>query len=232
MAPKADQTFASKGAFDIEGLGDKLVGQLVDRGLLKSYADLFLLDKKTIADLERMAEKSAQNLMEAITESKRITLARFVHALGIRHVGEHIALVLARRFGTLGPLMSASEEELMTIDEIGPQVSQSVRAFFANPENQRNINRILDAGVTFDIQEKVTKEALAGKTIVLTGALESMTRSEAKARIEALGGNVSSSVSRKTTYLVAGKDPGSKVDKAKQLGTRILDEQQFVEMLS
>ena len=223
--------FASKGAFDIDGLGDKSVGQLVDKGLLKSYADLFVLDKATIAGLERSGEKSAQNLMEAMARSKQISLARFIYALGIRHVGEHIAHVLARTFKTLEALMSATAEELIAVDEIGPQVSQSVRAFFENPENLRNIERMLKAGVKIETEGAAAQEPLDGKTFVLTGALESMTRSQARARIEALGGKVSSSVSRKTSYVVAGKDPGSKLDKAKELGVRILDEKGLIECL-
>jgi DNA ligase (NAD+) len=225
--------FASKRAFDIDGLGDKLVGQLVDKGLLKSYADLFFLDRATIASLERMGEKSAQNLVRALAENKQITLARFIYALGIRHVGEHIAHVLARRFRSLAALMSATGEELIAVDEIGPQVSHSVGAFFNNPENQRNIERmIMEAGVTFAMEETGANEPLAGKTFVLTGALDSMTRAEVKARIESLGGKVSSSVSRNTTYVVAGTDPGSKLNKAKELGITVLDEQQFTELLS
>jgi DNA ligase (NAD+) len=224
--------FASKGAFDIDGLGDKLVGQLVDRGLLRSYADLFSLDKETVAGLERMAEKSAKNLMDAIARSKQISLGRFFYALGIRYVGEHIAHVLARRFKTLNALMSATAEALMATEEIGPQVSQSVRAFLENPENQRNIEQMLKAGVSIRAEERVAAEALAGMTFVLTGALESMTRAQAKVRIEALGGKVSSSVSPKTTYVVAGRDPGSKLDKARQLGLRVLSEAQFIKMVS
>jgi len=225
--------FASKRAFDMDGLGDKLVGQLVDKGLLKSYAELFFLDGATIAGLERMGGKSAQNLMGAIDGSKQITLGRFIYALGIRHVGEHIAHVLARHLKSLGALMSATGEDLIAIDEIGPQVSRSVRAFFDNAENQRNIERMIEvAGVTFATDEPAAEEPLAGQTIVLTGALESMTRAEVKARIEALGGNVSSSVSRKTTYVVAGKDPGSKLDKAKELEIRIIGERELKELLS
>ncbi len=225
--------FASKRAFDMDGLGDKLVGQLVDKRLLTSYSDLFFLDKAALAGLERMGEKSAQNLMNAIDGSKQITLGRFIYALGIRHVGEHIAHVLARHFKTFGALMSATGEDLIAIDEIGPQVSHSVRAFFDNPENQRNVERMIEeAGVTFATEETSAEEPLADKTIVLTGGLESMTRAEVKARIEALGGNVSSSVSRKTTYVVAGKDPGSKLDKAKELGITVLNEEEFTELLS
>ncbi len=225
--------FASKGAFDIDGLGVKLIGQLVDKGLLKSYAEVFSLNNATVTSLERMGEKSAQNLIDAIDKSKQITLSRFIYALGIRHVGEHMAHVLVRHFKALGDLMSASREELMAIDEIGPQVSYSVRAFFDNPKNQRNIERMMvEAGVEIAPEKTVAEELLAGKTIVLTGALESMTRAEIKARIEALGGKVSSSVSRKTTYVVAGKDPGSKLDRAKELGIAILNEEEFTGLLS
>jgi DNA ligase (NAD+) len=224
--------FASKGAFDIDGLGDKLVSQLVDKGLLKSYADLFSLDKETVAGLERMAEKSAQNLMGAIQRSKQISLGRFFYALGIRHVGEHIAHVLARRFKTLRALMSAAAEALMTTEEIGPQVSQSVRAFLENPENQRNIEQMLRAGVVLKAEKRVEDQGLVGMTFVLTGALESMTRPEARVRIEALGGKVAASVSPKTTCVVVGRDPGSKLDKARQLGLRIFSEEQFIEVVS
>ncbi len=169
--------------------------------------------------------------MDAIAKSKQVTLARFIYALGIRHVGEHIARVLARRFKTLSALISANADELIAVDEIGPQVSESVRAFFDSPENKRSIERMLDAGVTFETEGALMDEQpLADKTFVLTGALDSMTRSEAKVRIEALGGKVSASVSRKTTYVVAGKDPGSKLDKARELGVTILDEKEFTEM--
>ena len=224
--------FASKGAFDVDGLGDKLVGQLVEKGLVSSYADLFHLDRPTLAGLERMAEKSAQNLVDAIERSKQVTLGQFIYALGIRHVGEHVARLLAHRFKMLSALISATAEELEAVEGIGPQVSQSVRAFVDNGENQRNIEEMLDAGVIIEPQDEDVTEALAGRTLVLTGALASMTRSEAKARIEALGGKVGSSVSLKTTYVVTGKDPGSKLNKAKALGITLLDETEFLDMLS
>ncbi len=224
--------FASKGAFDIDGLGDKLVSQLVDKGLLKSYADVFFLDKGTLARLERMADKSAQNLVDAMVKSKRIALGRFIYALGVRHVGEHIAHVLARRFKRLEALMSATTEDLMATDEIGPQVSQSLTVFFKNAENQRNIERMLDAGVTIESEGVTGKVSMLGKTFVLTGTLQAMTRSEAKARIEALGGKVSSAVSPRTTHVVGGKEPGSKLQKAKDLGIKILNEGEFMAMLS
>ncbi|MBW1860305.1 MAG: NAD-dependent DNA ligase LigA, partial [Deltaproteobacteria bacterium] len=225
--------FASKRAFDIDGIGDKLVGQLVDKGHLKSYADLFFLDETTLAGLERMGEKSARNIIDAITSSKETTLARFIYALGIRHVGEHTALVLARRFKVLSALMLATAEDLIAIDEIGPRVSQSVRAFFDNHENQSNIERMLvNAGVRLSTEDAEEEESLAGMTIVLTGSLESMTREQTKDRLEALGAKVSSSVSQKTSFVVAGKDPGSKLDRAKELGVKILDEGALIHLLS
>ncbi len=224
--------FASKAAFDIDGLGDKLAGQLVDKGLVKSYADLFVLDRATFADLERMGEKSSENLMGAISSGKQTTLSRFVYALGIRHVGEHIAHVLTKNFKTLSALMSATADELMAADEIGPQVSESVRVFFDNTENRKNIAQMLEAGLAIETeQENRANQVLAGKTFVLTGTLESMTRSQAKARIEALGGKVSSSVSRKVSCVVVGKEPGSKLDRAKELGISIVDEKALIECL-
>jgi DNA ligase (NAD+) len=223
--------FASRGAFDIEGMGDKLVSQLVDKRLVASYADLFFLAKAVLADLDRMGEKSAQNVIEAIEKSKEIVLPRFVYALGIRHVGEHIAGVLAHRFETLKGLQSAGVDDLMAVAEVGPQVSESVVAFFENPQNAENIKRMLGAGVTIRSEVPSSKEGLSGVTFVLTGTLGAMTRSQAKARIESQGGRVSSSVSAKTTYVVAGSDPGSKLDKARQLGIGILGEDELAEML-
>jgi DNA ligase (NAD+) len=225
------QHFASKGAFDIDGLGEKLVGQMVDKGLIRSYADLFALKEDEVAGLERMGEKSARNLMAAIQGSKKISLSRFVYALGIRHVGEHIANVLARKFGTLDAILSATKTELEAVHEVGPQVSESVRAFFDNAENRNNVERIIALGVEIETQRQ-SAAALRGKTFVLTGTLEGMTRDEAKARIGACGGKVSSAVSNKTSYVVAGDNPGSKLDKAKRLGVMILDEKDFVKMLS
>nr|HID58883.1 NAD-dependent DNA ligase LigA [Desulfobacterales bacterium] len=223
--------FASRAALNIEGLGDKLISQMVEKRILKSYADLFDLDLETLKGLERMAEKSARNVLEAINKSKHTTLARFIYALGIRHVGEHTATVLAQKFKSLEALMAANEEDLMAIKEIGPEVSQSVVAFFKNPENKKNIHRILRSGLVLEGDETVQKDKLAGLTFVLTGTLNSMTRAQAKQRIESLGGKVTNSVSRKTSYVVAGREPGSKLDKAKELGVSIIDEETFVKML-
>jgi len=223
--------FASKRAFDIDGLGDKLVGQLVDKGLVRSYADLFTIDKTILMALDRMADKSAQNLVDAIAASKQIGLARFIYALGIRHAGEHIARVLAQKFGILKALMSATLEELISVDEIGPQVSESVTAFFNTPENQENVRRILEAGVNIETDKGEKGNLLADKTFVLTGGLDSLTRAEAKSRIEAMGGKVASSVSSKTSYIVAGDNPGSKLDKAKELEIKVLSEEELLQML-
>ncbi len=223
--------FASKSAFDIDGLGDKLVGQLVDKELVRSYADLFTMDKMILMALDRMADRSAQNLVDAMAASKRIGLARFIYALGIRYVGEHIARVLAQRFGILNALMSATLEELLSVDEIGPQVAGSVRAFFDTHENRENVRRILEAGVNIETDGGGKGNLLTDKTFVLTGGLDSLTRAEAKSRIESMGGKVTSSVSSKTSYVVAGDNPGSKLGKAKELGIKVLSEEELLQIL-
>ena len=224
--------FASRRAMDIDGLGTKLVDQLVDRGLVRDVADLFRLREEDLIPLERMAEKSAGNLVAALERAKRPDLARFVYALGIRHVGEATARALAEHFGTLEALMNASEEELLQVPDVGPEVARSVRAFFSEPRNRDSIRKMIEAGL--EIREARTAEGprpLEGKTFVFTGALSSMTRSEAKARVEALGAKVSSSVSRRTDFVVVGADPGSKADRARELGVPMLTEEEFLERL-
>lgn len=224
--------FASKAAFDIDGLGEKLVGQLVDRGLVGSYADLFKLTQEMLQGLDRMAQKSAGNLVRAIGASKKISLSRFIFALGIRHVGEHVAEVLARHFETLDALITARPEDLLDIKEIGPQVTDSITTFFAVPENQKNLKRLFEAGVMIEAGEKRPEGGIfLNQAIVLTGSLESMTRSQATEAVEAQGGRVTGSVTGHTDYLVVGTKPGSKLDKAKQLGIRILTEIEFREMI-
>jgi DNA ligase (NAD+) len=226
--------FASRRAMDIEGLGDKLVDQLVDAGLVDTPADLYLkLDVEQVAALERMAKKSAENLLAAIEKSKTPSLARFVHALGIRNVGEATAKDLARHFGTLAQLMAADEDALLQVADVGPVVAASIRRFFAEAHNREVIADLLKAGVRpVETAGQAKDLPFAGKTFVLTGTLPTLTRDEAKERIEALGGKVAGSVSKKTHFVVAGAEAGSKLDKAQELGLTILDETQLKELLS
>jgi len=223
--------FASKGAFDFDGLGDKIVDQLVEKNLLTSYADLFKLDAETLAGLERMGAKSAANLIEAIENGKRISFARFIYALGIRHVGEHVAVLLAAHFESLDALVSCAKEDLIAIEGIGPVVAQSITIYFNREENFAIVDRILDSGVQIVFEVQKTARSLDGKVFVLTGAMEGLTRRQAKEMIAAAGGKVSGSVSRNTDYVVAGESAGSKLTKARELGIPVIDEIAFREML-
>ena len=216
--------FASKGAFDIDGLGDKLIDQLVEKKLLHSYADIFRLNEDVLKDLERMGSKSAANIVQAVERSKAIPLNRFIYALGIRHVGEHVAGILAKTFKSFENLKTAKPEKLETVHEIGPAVAQSIADFFGQHENQEIVEDMMDGGIRILEVPDRKQNMLSGKTFVLTGALETMTRDEAKKRIDALGGTVSGAVSRNTDYLVVGASPGSKLKKAEELGVEIIDE--------
>ncbi len=224
--------FASKGAFDIDGLGTKLVDKLVEKELVHSYADLFYLDVTTLEAMERMGSKSAKNLIEAIGKSKKVPFRRFIYALGIRHVGENSARLLEENYRDLAGLMAASGAELEAIEGIGPEIAQSIAHFFGKEKNRETIRRILESGLEITFPEpKAEKKSFAGKTFVLTGTLPTLKRAEAKAMIEAAGGKVSGSVSRKTDYLVAGESAGSKLDKAKELRVEIIDEVRLKELL-
>ncbi|MFZ5540172.1 MAG: NAD-dependent DNA ligase LigA, partial [Pseudomonadota bacterium] len=220
--------FAGRRALDIEGLGEKLIDQLVDAGLVRTAADLFGLDLKTLAGLERMGEKSAANLLAALDKARHTTLERFIYALGIRHVGESTARDLARHFGSLDALMAADEAALLEVPDVGPVVAASIVRFFAEPHNREVIAQLRAAGVRWregPAAKRAAAGPLAGKTFVLTGTLPTWTRDEAKERIEAAGGKVAGSVSKKTDYVVAGAEPGSKLEKARELGVAVIDEE-------
>jgi DNA ligase (NAD+) len=229
---EAIKHYASRRAIDIEGLGDKLVEQLVDTNLVSTIADLYALHLQQLANLERMAEKSAQNLLDQLEKSKKTTLPRFLYSLGIREVGEATAKALAQHFGDLPAIMSASDEELQTVPDIGPVVAKHIVAFFSEKHNLDVIDKLINAGIHW---EKLTKKSqnlpLLGKTFVLTGTLNTLTRDDAKEKLEQLGAKVAGSVSSKTSYVVVGADAGSKLDKAKSLGVSILNEKEFLDFL-
>ncbi|WP_416548877.1 NAD-dependent DNA ligase LigA [Limnohabitans sp. DCL3] len=218
--------FAHRRAMDVDGLGDKLVDQLVDAGHVHTLADLYHLKLETLAGMERMAEKSAINLLDALEKSKSTTLGRFLFSLGIRHVGEATAKELARHFGQLDAVMAASEDALLQVADVGPVVAHSIHTFFAQPHHREVVQALRDAGVTWPEGDALapTEMPLTGITVVLTGTLQSMGRDEAKEKLEALGAKVASSVSKKTHYVVAGAEAGSKLEKAQTLGVPVLDD--------
>jgi DNA ligase (NAD+) len=224
--------FASRGVMNIEGLGEAVVQQLADRGLVKSVADLYTLTEEQLTSLDRFAEKSARALLAEIEDSKRAGLARVLMGLGIRFVGERTAELLAEEFGSIEALEAATAEELERVEEIGPRISQAILEFFAQPANLALIQSLKDAGVNMTAEKKQRSVQLAGLTFVLTGTLPTLTREEAKARIETAGGKVVGSVSKKTNYVVAGEDAGSKLDKAHELNIPVVDEAGLLELLS
>ena len=224
--------FVSKDAMDIDGLGDKLVDQLVGLGRIKDAADIYHLTLEDLVPLDKMAEKLANNILTAINNSKKTTLSRFIYSLGIRHVGEHVATVLAKKFKRFDSLQNADKEDLLSIKEIGPEIADSILSYFSNDKNISFINRLFEAGITIEempLEKELFKEhPFSGKLFVLTGALSTLTRAEAKKLIEEKKGNVSSSITSKTDYLVVGKSPGSKLARAKDLSVPILSEEEFL----
>jgi len=217
---------------DIEGLGEKLVDQLVDGGLVGTPADLYRLESKRLSALDRMGEKSAAYLLAGIEKSKNTTLARFIYALGVRNVGEATARDLARHFGSLEALCGADEAALEEVADVGPVVAQSIARFFAEPRNRDVLREFRKVGVRWpETRPKAVSLPLRGKTFVLTGTLPNLKREEAKDRLEALGAKVSGSVSKKTDYVVVGSEPGSKYDKARELGVTLLDEKGLLKLL-
>jgi DNA ligase (NAD+) len=224
--------FASRGVMNIDGMGESLVTQLIDRGLVKNVADIYDLTKKDLLNLERFAEKSAQNILDEIENSKKLPLERVIYGLGIRMVGERTAQFLAEHFGSMEAIEKASIEELQNVGEVGPKIAESIAEFFSIAANRKLAERLRAAGLTLEGQKKERGTKLAGKTFVLTGTLAHFTRDEAKKLIEDAGGKVTGSVSKKTDYVVAGSDAGSKLDKAKELGVAVIDEKEMEKLAS
>jgi DNA ligase (NAD+) len=223
--------FASRGVMNIDGMGEALVAQLLERGLVKNVADIYELTKKDLLGLERFADKSAQNILDEIEKSKTLPLERVIYGLGIRMVGERTAQFLAEHFGSMDALMDASLEQLEEVNEVGPRIAESIREFFDEPRNRELVKRLRDAGLTFTGKKRERGTRLAGKTFVLTGTLANYSRDQAKKMIEDAGGRVSGSVSKKTDYVVAGSDAGSKLDKARELGVPVIEEKEMEKLV-
>ena len=223
--------FASRRAMDVEGLGDVLCGQIVEKGIARDFADLYAIPLATFAELERMGEKSAANIVAALERSKQTTLRRFLNALGIPQVGEATAATLARHFGDVRRFLDASEDDLLGVRDVGPETAREIRAWTQEPQNRRVVERLLAAGVRPEPERLDARGPLAGKTVVLTGGLSAMSRDEAKAEVERRGGKVSGSVSRKTDLVVAGEESGAKLAKARELGVKIVGEEEFLALL-
>jgi DNA ligase (NAD+) len=224
--------FASRGVMNIDGMGDALVTQLTERGLAKNVADIYKLTKADLLSLERMGDKSAQNILDEIENSKKLPLERVIYGLGIRMVGERTAQFLAEHFGSMEALANAGVEELQNVNEVGPRIAESIVEFFSIAANRKLVERLGEAGLAFKGKKKERGTKLAGKTFVLTGTLAHFTRDEAKKMIEDAGGKVTGSVSKKTDYVVAGADAGSKLDKAKELGVAVIDEKEMEKLLN
>jgi len=223
--------FASRSVMNIEGMGDALVNQLCDRKLVKNVADIYSLTREKLLTLERMGEKSAQNILDEIEASKKLPLERVIYGLGIRFVGERTAEFLAQHFGSIDALMKAGVEELQQVNEVGPRIAESIRDFFDEPRNVDLVEKLRKAGLQFTGKKKQRGTQLAGKTFVLTGTLANHTRDDAKKMIQDAGGRVSGSVSKKTDYVVAGSDAGSKLDKARELGVKVIGEKEMLELV-
>jgi DNA ligase (NAD+) len=225
--------FAQRRAVEVEGLGEKLVDQLVDGGLIRTLPDLYRLGFSALAALDRMAEKSAQNIVDALEQSKATTLPRFLFGLGIRHVGEATAKELARHFGDMDALMDATEEQLLAVNDVGPTVALSLRTFFDQPHNREAVQQLRACGIHWPAIEAASDapKPFAGLTFVITGTLPTLGRDAAKALIENAGGKVAGSVSKKTSFVLAGTEAGSKLEKAQELGVAVVDEAVFREML-
>jgi DNA ligase (NAD+) len=223
--------FASRHIMNIDGLGEVLVNQLTDRGMVNNVADIYKLTKTDLLQLERMGDKSAQNVLDEIENSKRLPLERVIFGLGIRFVGERTAQFLAEHFGAMDALMDASEEQLQQVNEVGPRIAASIVEFFQEPKNRALVQELGKLGLCMSGKKKERGTRLAGKTFVLTGTLSHFTREQAKKMIEDAGGRVAASVSKKTDYVVAGSDAGSKLDRAKDLGVAVIGEQEMQQLL-
>jgi DNA ligase (NAD+) len=223
--------FASRGVMNIDGMGDALVNQLTERGLVRNVADIYKLTKADLLSLERMGDKSAQNILDEIENSKKLPLERVIYGLGIRMVGERTAQFLAEHFGSMEELKKAGVEELQNVNEVGPRIAESIVEFFGIPANRKLVERLREAGLNLTGRKKQRGTKLAGKTFVLTGTLAHFTRDEARKMIEDAGGKVTGSVSKKTDYVVAGADAGSKLEKAKELGVKVIDEKEMESIL-
>jgi DNA ligase (NAD+) len=226
--------YAHRRAVEVDGLGDKLVEQLIDANIIRTLPDLYKLGLTALAGLDRMADKSANNLLEALEKSKNTTLPRFLFGLGIRHVGEATAKELARHFGKLDAVMDATEEQLLEVSDVGPIVAKSIRTFFDQPHNREVVEQLRACGVHWTEGEPAARapQPLSGKTFVITGTLPTLSRDEAKDRVEAAGGKVAGSVSKKTDYVVAGTEAGSKLTKAQELGVAVIDEAALLALLA